>query len=1474
MGEGEAVLTRQNTTNIRLDLRYTPLPHAELTLHVVNSSYKVLEISLGGIQINCEPQVMPSPEKIELHWQSSERFEFDGQSISGATGIRLSGEDPDNRFRRRSVIVFTHTCRNTLVRLLPWLKERGLICEQCDEEVLERMPKESDIQEALRAALLDERSQSGWPEYIKRWIASNAPTIARMGRRAWPLALRTITDTLSHYYIKGDRFERDLGEMLDDIVRDNTNWRKHLVPLRPLRELETLLNSYKNMFKAKNVEWHQNLWSFLRQRATEDDIRSQCLIALDVSVVRGSSRRKFLKLVSTALPDMLARSFKRVYLAAIVGFDDLLPFEDEALPLRKHGIEVIPKIARTYPPDARSTVWLDFLEGLGRDVPDHPPTKFAFHFGATTDSVPLYWQRTDDWTPLFQSFMLQAPNHRPIPWARFFSAYSKTLAYLQKRASSGGTVLLRAPQGSGKTYLAAKLAERFLSSGYVFWYKCRFGAVEDLVDNLDVFLDSLGIGDKLSSSLYKPQDEAELATKLVSILRKLDRPAVLIFDSFENVDLSDTTSGGQPLTFLSFARQMISSLGAQDELAVSQPFLLITHSGDIFDKVATRKLVDQLELPEEHFLYCPIDGSDAFEDPIPLARKLIHAPSVFERHAYSIRTLSHAAPYKTWLLCYWANRAARNGHSADDESVLDSRFAASFGDLDALHRVITQRLTEPELCVLQAAAAWGVPWSIAEMTSSLGLLLEGAHKQVKGVLANLIHDRAPFISFLDQSSQIEQFKPFAVQWEGSIGDEDRFEMPSIAANFFRTCLESDTDKRSKIYGGIAEAMKDRLKQLAYAPGNEFADRALKSSLMTEIILCLCKAGKPGAAATLFVEAKFYEELRKLNSWDRILQLGKAILDEANGPETPAYPLELRCHAAVVYANALAAAFRLSEAEEICDRFISATAQHLYWRARLRLIKSKSLRYANKYDEALKEYRSIADEFRVVMSNGLNADAAVWLGRTLTAQVQCLMSLGRLTEADAVLACVEGITKQIIDVGERRKIEGIRRRHFGTICLLRGDLEKAGRVFNELYSDPIMADEMERIDRVRTIILYKQARVHVEMARPWIPTILRNAADGHAPTVNVQFPSDVVPAREKVLGWLTEAEKLLNLARQTLGRLQQGDRKWFPAIDLCVADSQLLRARLSAEGYAQTKTKELLNHIRHIVNLVEARLPNSGAGAPEGRTLDIQILLESINWQDQIENGTAHTSSGFFTALQWEYDASLKMKAEHECWDIPDSNPYKQSRKDYERMYNLWRMAESSHSSQTDHQRNSIRNSAARVYRNGTSRLYKHGMIESAHAMHRLALACFAESSVGLQELLEASICLFSDDEKSISYVLDRIAIQFFWHATKPSDSFFTIPTKVVCRLIGDYRLYWDVVCKLDQPVERAQVQAGRSSLLVGYAQKLAWWSAKWSTNAKWDELRRKANLSPTVGDEKVADLYRKTTNMATWLHNFMTSGSY
>ena len=111
----------------------------------------------------------------------------------------------------------------------------------------------------------------------------------------------------------------------------------------------------------------------------------------------------------------------------------------------------------------------------------------------------------------------------------FSFVYRETVADLKQRVSVGGVAVLSGPRGSGKTYLAARLAELCRPQSYILWYSCQpYDSVENLIENLTAFCGTLGFRGTFAAT--KPLGQFKLAEDLVRWLRMLDRPALLILD--------------------------------------------------------------------------------------------------------------------------------------------------------------------------------------------------------------------------------------------------------------------------------------------------------------------------------------------------------------------------------------------------------------------------------------------------------------------------------------------------------------------------------------------------------------------------------------------------------------------------------------------------------------------------------------------------------------------------------------------------------------------------------------------------------------------------------------------------------------------------------------------------------------------------------------------------------------------------------
>ncbi len=1458
---------------VRHNPRYVPVPGAQapLALRIGQQEFVLEDISVGGAKIKSRGRSLPVETECQV------------LGLAAELSLDIIGKDDP-----RSVVRFGNKNQNELEKRLLALKQNRVVTDDQKKILRGRELSESDIQAFCNILSscdgLPERAQS----IVKAWIKLNQRHVPKLGSDTWSLVLQTLETTFRNYYLGAPRFELHLGDALKQI-RDEGFERIHAVPMRMLQGLSKFLNQHQGEFERLEIEWRSNLWEFFNELKTRKNEGSpahrSCLVAIDTFLSEGVSRRQFLKLMATIGPESLARHYTHIRLVAVVGHVEGQPWEEIAAPFQSAGIDVLPVVGQRLPDEGRSQTWASFLRSINRPTSDVPPSLVVFYYGAPTEAVPIYWQRSDDWHPLFRPFEYYNPSHRPIPRAPFFSAYPETLESLHSCVNQGGATLLYGQQGCGKTYLTARLAEICRSSCYIFWYQCRpFDAVENIIEHLDVFLGMFGIGD-LSSSLYKPDVEAEIAGQLVNHLQQFDHPAVLILDGLENlgiVDIPDDEMVSNPLVL--FVKNLIAALGRRSGSSVSKPFLLMTHTEDSLKGSTVDKVAQALGLNKgAQMMPCPADPDDRFSDVLPLARKLIRNPVALEKYESELQDLSHSDPYKTWLLCYWINRCLRRGGDdltadicSEIEEVLDGTLVVAFGEVDNLHEVICDRLSSREHEILKTAAAWTLPWSIEDLDK----ILEpgGSRKRPKAaeatnrIVQDLLSDRAPFLVRLGEPLHDELQRPFAQQFGGEIRELERFEVPSIAAAFFRKRLENDAS-RPQIYERMAQRLRRRLEEMSNDHSlNAIERKVLEKTLRVERILALCNANKPSEAARMFTDKKEYRELRQLISWERILQLGRAILTAAERSKDSGFTSDIWCETSVVHANALTEAFRFREARDVCNRALGLAFPTTYWKCRLRLVLAKCLRFENEYEKALEQHKEVRGELEALLqqvessSPGQNGpgkeeqerEIAVWLGRTLTVTAQCLMALGDLTEAQTALVHIRQFLPRMDDQG-RRLMEGLELRHRGTIALLQGNVDEAKTSFARFASH--ISEQEDK--RLHSIALYKQARALLEKVRIYESPMQWALGVGKKNASLYDLVTRGVPKPEDVTDWLNQAKECITKAWQGLAT----DRKWFPAVDICDVDAQLLELRLNAVA-SQADGSHAMATLQRLVERIKQRIP--GRNETSARSMELGILMNSVKCQDQLMQTDNLSDEDNFQSLIDRYSYETPQD-----WDTKTSNPYKHSRDHYECMYYLWRIIAGYPSTEVSATQKRTLEAAAQAYRKGTTLLYRHNMVMSAHALHRLALACFADYSLGLQELLEATVCLFPDSSESVEMVLRRIAIESVeaiqGSQNDDEDRFFTIPTKIICRLLGDHDLYFEIVNKRNQPTRIAH--ESHSPELIEVAKKLAVRCLVWipkKDSGYWEEnVVLKKNLSPGQANQFEKWAERKVDALRAWLSEFL-----
>jgi hypothetical protein len=644
---------------------------------------------------------------------------------------------------------------------------------------------------------------------------------------------------------------------------------------------------------------------------------------------------------------------------------------------------------------------------------------------------------------------------------------------------------------------------------------------------------------------------------------------------------------------------------------------------------------------------------------------------------------------------------------------------------------------------------------------------------------------------------------------------------------------------------------------------------------------------------VFVDPLFHRRLRQHNSADSIVQLGNRIFEVAARVADAAFTPERRTHIAIVCANALVESFRFREARQLCKRTLGRADVPEYWLCRTRLILAKALRYQNKYEEALTQLREISSSLRKVVGGTSEArlqdEAKAWRARVFTAMAQCQMALGRLGAAERALNQIGRL-----DLGNSEAavlVEGLALRHRGTIQLLRGRLypdrhgdKTAGEYFEE-WAEIVQKAPPDQRTRLVSIASFKQARVMLERLREWEgPVTARRLQHGSHPGITNAL--DGAPSDGVMADWLREATARLVEAKAGFRKRDQGDHKWFPAIELWLAEAHLQERRLRLAPLEPADEGPSLDDV---ARRVEAASRQSSARSSQARQMEIEMLGRSIAWQRQIEDERALSRDGFVRALMGEFqvgddDSFAVSDGEIASWSPPSDNPYKRSRADYERMYYLWRALPASRprvelsnrSGGMPPSREEIIETAARAYRRATSMLYGSGMAASAHALHRLALVAFAGRRVGLQELLEAAACLRRTAD--VHRVLDTIAIEALERPpafTSARDEFFVLPTKVICRLLGADAMYRSIAASGELPAALPVVLRERDPAVVQIAKELALDCDRWiarRTDGDWDASCQRARVGVTDQKARRDAVERHVRALAGWLRQFLTIG--
>lgn len=1362
----------------------------------------------------------------------------------------------------RPILRFTKETADQMQPLLAELERATHLSHERSAVLRARQPLDRDIAEFLRWAQNTVPLDASSVRALKKWFEINKDPIARLRPDAWSMVFASLRDTLEHQYVDRDKARAYLANALNTI-RGRLVQQVcvvHAVPMRPIPWLSSLIQEIATF---NDITWHPSLSAFLEGSGPVDlRDRGACLIAIDTYVSQGRTRSRFLGTLR-AHPS-IDGAFSNIFLTAIVARPGMEDYHDPSGRVQA----VVGHTLR----DTRSVDWA-FLKGEFVTDPARTATSGpVFHYGAASDSPPIYWRDDHRWETLFRPLGYYSPPYRPIARSPFFTAHTRTLQVIRDKAEAGGVIVLTGIRGVGKTYLAARLAQLQRTHSYVFWYHCRpLDSVENLIQSLENFLTALGSRCALSPLL----SEATLAKAVVSSLRLLDRPALLVLDSAEHLHGSDVAGSSGDGHFPEFVRQLLSEVRPALGGSGVAPCVLLTNN-QVSSAGAVARLCLQLGVDESNVVECPLEETDSS---LALARRLIRDGRTFELYADKIRELSSFHPYKTWLLSYWINRCLRqfrNNATAAHPSInriVSTRNGVVFGNsVDDLHRLIYNELPKHEQMALQVAAAWTLPWSAVELQGVIEKQPDRYDDNADTLIAQWIDDRAPFVVKLPSPIGDGGTPPFALHLDDAERRPQRFEMPSISVRFFREQLQG-YQHHARVYGAMAEAIERRTRDIEARSGGDVAGGVEWATLLVDRFKYLCDAGKPTEAAQVYIDAQFHRQLRELNVSTSLVSLGdelwKAI---ARDRDDRSLEPDLHCAAAAVHANALAEAFELERARAVCVDGLRRQSSKSY---RLHLIEEKCLRYESRYEAALETLADLQRELRGRLE--VDREAAGWLGRVLTARAQCEMALGRLQSATEALSEVA----QIPLTGEAKETaQGLALRHLGTILFLKGvlhdsrqDVRTAESVFAEFETIAKVASRDNT--RLLAIAAFKQARVLIERAREWEASV---KADPRG--------------LGEVQGWLATAIERLQRAKSLLSRRDRAERKWLPAVALGLAEAFLIRWRM----LDVIPTDSTLSAAKEIADLAATR--------QRARAMEIQMLRQALEWQASVDSSTARGSDGFVKPL---LDAgTLSPEAEVESWRTPD-NPYKHSRVAYERMYYLWRGCPSDSSadgiSTAEISWKSVALAMAAEYRRGTSLLYGSGMLHATKALHRLALECFAKQGLGQQERLEAVAYLNSrygsdwtldpgpsgigTSVPTIVNVLDEIAVDALRvfgrsQTPRPVDVFFTIPAKVVCRLMGDDELYAEInnIARAEtgtdrqssgfQPTRLPRAPNGRDSDVARLARNLALWVDRWHqslTDARWGEL---SSMTDDVRSSKRVRYAKElTAHMGAWITRFL-----
>jgi len=1337
-------------------------------------------------------------------------------------------------FRRGdgAVYRFLPKTQSELRDLLPKLQSAGLLSLTVRPPVHPRSRREEDVTEWTAP---DYPLPPSCNARISGWADASCP--GGIGRDIF----RALAEAaISKYHFDRTRFQRHLDRVLREIegaAAPARPWRTiRCVAMRSSAQMSGILQPH---FAELVKQWPSKVQI---DAAVDAPISGPaCLVAVDDHFNHDDVRAAFVRRLVTQYPDAVKR-YDRVFLAAVVAFRDVLTVDPAAhlgcggdpdasewllqgrltslagKRLESSDRPFDPAFPIVTPEERR---WL--RDGLAERIfapvrgTDERCSLLTFYYGCPPDSMDVLWQPMDGQRPLFPVVDYGEHHSSPTPRPLFFSANPRTLELLRDKIEAHESVLVHAPAGRGKTYLAARALDDLRPRFNGFWHDMtEFDTIENLLDHIDAFLGGfrqpLGLSRDWSVAIAEGDANVEesLARRVAKALRELDRPTVLVFDRLENALPAQKAN-----SHVGHRNRIIALFNALRR-ALASPPATVPHACAVFiardhqerprfsrpSSSGNSPFAALLGLTKEQCLICPDSEIDALGDPRPLVERILGGGIPEERLeaiANQIRLLGAVVPYKTWLLSFCVRRQLlANAQWKSIEQLLNVRHAADYENLDTLHQVVDNTLTREESKLLQVASACRLFWSVGDI--KYVYQRAGLTSDPTRLLSQLQADKSPFfvrfgVSLSDRGVWIPMpslHEPASAHPFEELNDAALFEMPSVTARYYQRRLKDDQKLADRVYEGFASLMQRKIEVSQVGPrpngsgearSPDLADPGMGSPAArarVEAMFYYCEARLPGKAARLYAnpaigsDGRDYDFFREQGAFDRIQFLGQTIL-EAKTSSRDAFPIEVRYETAAMYANSVAELGDTHKAQHICRATLKGhPPKSRYLRARLELLKAKCMQYEGKYPAAINKLESALADLR--KSNGDESATAYWSCRGELGLAECLMSIGRLDKAEehieAALACQARLGKGARQ--QRLQISALTERQRGTLCLLRGDLDACQKLASQARDGADVRD--------RAFWHYRLACVHIEKARI--------AEAGELKSRMAEVPELSAPSKARLKEHLLAAQTNLGRSRQELLSARPGSPRSYAAID-----------QASSHAHALARRNGGIDMCEAYDSYSSDSLPHGGNRPPYGswqgaRGLEAELARITLPWQRALDDGDLE-----------QLENRLLKDAPPWWGGAQPSEPHLHSRHCYDRCYYLWRLAILLSDGKPDEEVDDPRLEKTLLqlsewYRAGTSYLYRCGAFRAAHALHLLACEAFDGHSVGLQDRLEASTWLAvlergTDLKHDPVRVLRELAVRALAHRTEHADagdeySLVAIPAKVMCRLGDSLSQYQEI----------------------------------------------------------------------------------